>query len=171
MGGVLAAPFAILLHLQPVGVGPPVFRRRVVPPLARRARQGDDLARHGVFTPRPRSRRRPRLPRRGARPPFETALIAARAPGLCHARAPAPISVTGKAPARTRTSVSAGFIMGFSASYEWKMRGGGAFLLVHEGLAEDSGSMVVSCGARSPVMPRNLLTEHEFTDRLCDRIF
>src|SRR5436190_13544040 len=45
---VLAAPPAVLLQLEPVGVRAPVLGGRVVPPLALSTRQSDDLA-HGLL--------------------------------------------------------------------------------------------------------------------------
>src|SRR5262249_42166954 len=41
---VLAAPPAVLLELQPIGVRATILGRRVVPPLTRRARERDDVA-------------------------------------------------------------------------------------------------------------------------------
>src|SRR5207247_3858510 len=41
---MFAAPPTVLLQLETVGMGTFVLRRRVVPPLARRARESDDLA-------------------------------------------------------------------------------------------------------------------------------
>src|SRR5881296_2055230 len=41
---VFAAPPAVFLELEAVGVRPPILRRRVVPPLTRGARERDDVA-------------------------------------------------------------------------------------------------------------------------------
>src|SRR5437016_5425459 len=58
VGGVLPAPPAKLLQLHPIRVRPLVLRGRVVPPLTRRAREGDDVP-HGASPRSPRRRRRP----------------------------------------------------------------------------------------------------------------